>query len=895
MAADIPEVGNAAAPLAADGEGEDLRERMEKESLQRVKHVDIGRGVLAVKMNPVVTVVSALVIWTFIACVIAMPDRMNQALNIAAFDWTPRVWSWFYVITQDLMIVVLLYVVFISKYANLKFGKEDEEPEFSFATWFSMLFSAGVGIGLFYYGVAEPLWHAEGDGDPRWSRHLKGYGNANEDAIHGMMVTWYHWGIHGWVAYTTGGAVLGLLTHRRGYPLTTRYFLWPLIGEKVYGVIGDCVDILSIVTTLFGVCTSLGLGAMQVNQGLQRLNHGFYRGTSFSVSDEAKYADPTCDGHGSICEEGQESYGIQTNVTTQIMIISVITIMATLSVVSGIGQGIKNLSRLTFALGMFLLLVILFMGETYFCLDVIVQTIGYYMFYFFKIGFQTDAFERLGSKEMGLGGAPDDLGGGSTWLNNWTIFYWGWWMSWTPFVGTFLARISRGRTLRQFIVGTTVIPTIYAFIWFGTFGSEGLRMQRLAAGSGLCDVAYAGDTSLCTGGPDSAGSHISDKCNAYSAQYSEEYKRQVGMGWNPPCVLDPDYHDGFGRCNTFGWERYVVVADVCTRSTVWVDVPCGAAVDPTNGSVATSGPCAGKGSSSDYNHFPAESQPGCFVPLQDGVVCLFNQGTTDIFFDLLAAYAPQGFSDLMSVIAMIALVLYFVTSSDSGSFVIDMIAANGIKDPPLLQRIFWSVTEGATACALLASGRNRPEVDGSLVALQSCSLMAGLPYTFVLLWCSQALVILCKEESGEITRDRKGFSTFIFDLYPVQILKNTFVPGLVIGRVIGQVGGWPQVLPRMSAEVNGMVWGGILQVQYLLAFALCWMDLVIYAWLIVGLVLYIGFGTMCGLLRTQVREAHGIQHGDLITDQVCGILVMPFTLTQMENQLDSGKLGTKSA
>mmetsp|Transcript_57333 Transcript_57333/g.134407 ORF Transcript_57333/g.134407 Transcript_57333/m.134407 type:complete len:917 (-) Transcript_57333:164-2914(-) len=901
MAAESPEqdmapvVPKSSAPPAKDVEGGGVAGRpaqpddRESDILAKVVHVELGDGILGIKMNPLVTILSASLIWFFILLTVSMPDRMNHALGEVAFDWIPRVWTWLYIVSQDIWIFVLVYLCLVPKYANLKLGRDDEEAEYSFATWFSMLFSAGVAVGLFYYGVAEPLWHYEGDGGPRWSRNDKGYGNSNEDAIHGIMVTWYHWGLHGWIAYTTMGAVLAIMTYRRGYPLTIRYCMWPLLGDKAYGFMGDIVDTLSIMTTLFGVCTSLGLGAMQLNQGLQRLNHGFFRGTNHAISDDPKYANPTCDGTGETCGPGEESYGIQINVFTQILIILFITCMATLSVVSGLGQGIKNLSRCNFALGMFVLLMVLFMGETYFCLDVIVQTLGYYIFYFFKIGFHTDAFERLGSMSFGLGGAPDELGGGSTWLSSWTIFYWGWWISWAPFMGTFLARISRGRTLRQFIVGTVFLPSIYSFFWFGIFGAEGIRMQRLADGSGLCDAAYLNNQSLCTGGPDSGGSRISGKCVAYSAQYSYEYKQQVGMGWNATCVLDPDYHDGYGRCKQFEWTRNVVVGDVCTRSSEWVDIPCGGMADPTAGSVPSEGPCSHQGNWFDFDHYPPNQQQSCFVPLQDGVVCLYNQGTTDILFDLLASYTPRGFSDFMAVMTMIALTLYFVTSSDSGSFVIDMIASNGVKNPPIAQRIFWSVTEGVTASALLAAGRNRPDEEGSLRALQSCSLIMGLPYTFVLFWCTQSLVILCKEESGEIDVDRKAFNSYIFEIFPigerpVMLVKNIFAPGVGIGRIIAQVGGWPQLLPRSQA-ISGMVWGALLQVMYLVAIICCWCGFALYAWLVMGLVLYLGFGSLLGFLRGQVRDVHGIKHGDLITDLICGIFAMPFAVTQMECQM----------
>jgi len=314
-------------------------------------------------MNPVVGGVSIIIIWGFVILSMVTPDYALKAMNVAAFEWIPEVWTWFYIISQDIWILVLIYILCISKYGNIKLGKDDEQPEYSFATWFSMLFSAGVAVGLFYYSVAEPLWHFKGWGTPRFLSSAKGYGNENEDAMHGLMVTFYHWGVHGWIPYTLMGAVLGILAHRRGYPMSMRFCFVPIIGDRVFGFLGDCVDILSIVTTIFGVCTSLGLGAMQLNNGLQRLDHGFYRGDNFNVPNDPKYSTPDCGGTGKVCAPGKEPYGIQVNVDTQVLLIIIITVAATTSVVTGLNRGIVNLSRVNFALGMFLCLAVLFLGD----------------------------------------------------------------------------------------------------------------------------------------------------------------------------------------------------------------------------------------------------------------------------------------------------------------------------------------------------------------------------------------------------------------------------------------------------------------------------------------------------------------------------------------------------
>jgi len=701
------------------------------------------------------------------------------------------------------------------------------------------------------------------------------------------MVTFYHWGVHGWIPYTTMGAVMGILHYRRGLPMSVRFCFYPLIGEHVYGFLGDIIDILSIVTTIAGVCTSLGLGAMQLNNGLQRLDHGFYRGDNFNIPDDPKYSTPDCGGTGKVCAPGKEPYGIQVNVDTQITIIIIITLVATASVVTGVNRGIVNLSRVNFGLGMFLCLVVLLLGETYYVLDAIVQTVGYYLWYLLKIGFHTDAWERLGSKNMGLGGATDDKGGSGGWLTAWTLFYWGWWISWGPFCGTFLARISRGRTLRQFILGTLLIPTIYSCFWFGVFGAEGIRMQRLADGGGICSAAYSGDTSKCSG----LGGQTTSKCVAYSAQYSDEFKKNQTMGWSPSCVLDPDYHGGYGKCKEFEWTRHVVVGKECVESTSWVSVPCGSNADPTAlAALPTEGPCKGIMKMSSFNHFK-KNNPECFKPAQDGIVCLYNQGTTDIFFDQLASYGPRGFSDLISCLGMIALFLYFVTSSDSGSMVVDMISANGHPDPPIPVRLFWSFTEGATAIALLTAGRNLPNSEGSLRALQSASLITGLPYTFILFWCAQSLYLLAKEESGDYAKDRKGFSRFILSFNnPQRLLINTLAPGVAMGNAANAIGGWPFsegccLFCKCCDPVTKILWAGIFQSMYLLAIIVALLGAELYQWCIVGLILYTGFAALLGFLRAGMRTKKNIQHGDLFTDLICAFALPMFTVTQIEEQM----------
>jgi hypothetical protein len=285
-----------------------------------------------------------------------------------------------------------------------------------------------------------------------------------------------------------------------------------------------------------------------------------------------------------------------------------------------------------------------------------------------------------------------------------------------------------------------------------------------------------------------------------------------------------------------------------------------------------------------YNFFPASSQPDCFVPLQDSTVCLGNRGTADMLFDILATYGPRGFSDLLSCVALGCLVLYFVTSSDSGSLVVDILSANGHPDPPMFQRIFWSFTEGATAVALLYSGSNNPDPGASLGALQAASIVCGLPYTFVIFWCAQSLIILCMEEGGDLDRDRKAFSSFIFNLklLPKHAI-NTVAPGIVLGKTVATCGGWPGA--GFGQAICGIGWTVVFSALYYVSIIMVFCGIATYNWFIVGLVLYIGFGTLSGLVRNGVRNRFKIKHGDLITDIICGIFAPMFSISQLEEQM----------
>lgn len=1038
----------------------------------------------AINLNPCVFISAAVLLWGFVIACCIWPDDMNYQLR-GAQKWVTDVWTWLYIISQNIWIAVLFYVLWF--YGDLKLGLPDEKPEFGDMTWFSMLFAAGVATGLWYYSVAEPMWHYKGWGGARWTVGDAITGNENEDAIFALVVTYFHWGLHGWIPYTTIGSVLALLTYRRGFPMTIRYAFWPLIGEKVYGWIGDVIDVLSILTTIMGVCTSLGLGAMQINYGLSRLSLGFFQGTRTGVPDDFIYQDPTCDsfnrfcsmcaatdvdltagtsipnGVGGMCypydlEDPQqlESYGIQIHWGVQVVIILVITLMATTSVVSGLQNGITNLSRFTFGLGNLLLLSCLLMGDTWHILNVTTQAIGYYIWYLPKLSFVTDAYELLGGVNMGMGGV--DGAGGQAWMDSWTIFYWGWWISWGPFVGTFLARISRGRTLRSFILATLILPTMYCFVWFGVFGGEGIRMQRMADTYNVCTAAYSGDATPCTAGTDEpckvvtgesvitglpfeegdegyedfgatsktepmftcgntvASGGVGPKCYAYSAQYSDEYKndqperlyglppsadrvsthtpRGWTMGYEAPCEFQDQTSmpsEQF-RCKRTKVIRKRAVGLKCVSVNEWVNTPClpsyrehhakwrqeyasedlemtwddflrlkreetfmNKEADPTHHAVnddadglpeeMVMGACSqapkeevkvdpklwGEDWDETKNHTRAKAQVGdgsnvltdadvagpkriynlfnvtdqritenlhpskpilqdCFVPAPQGTVCLYNQATEDVLFDQVESYGGHGLGQLMTVTVLICVTFYFVCSSDSGSLVVDMLSANGDVEPPVIQRIFWSFTEGATACALLASARNMPDDEAALRALQSASIVMGLPYTFVLFWVSQALLVVVKEEKNELEVGRTNFCKSIFTfnhwaegpgfaLPTPKLLVNTFFPPLRMSHIVGECKDWPTGKKEPWLVFFCAIW-------FIVLFFIILSFVVEFRYLMLAIAFYALYSMMMALTRRSVRMRWAIMHGGLTTDFLCAFFMPMFTLTQLERQIE---------
>ena len=360
--------------------------------------------------------------------------------------WIEASLSWYYIVVVMGLVLFCLIMMF-SRFGSIRLGDDDSRPEFSNFSWFAMLFSAGVGIGILFFGVAEPIFYFDNSGAFGYPNnpHADVVGATAMDltrAVHAMRVTYFHWGFHGWAVYVVVGLCLAYFGFRKKLPFTMRSALYPIIGDRIYGPIGHGVDLLAVFGTIFGVATSLGLGVNQMATGLNVL------------------------------------FGVDPGITTQIILIVVISIVATFSAVSGVGNGIRIISEWNIWLSLVLLAFFLFGGPFKWLMGFFVTSLGDYLWNVIPMGFWTAGTE----KEI-------------AWQGGWTIFYWGWWISWAPFVGLFIARISRGRTIREFMVGVMFVPTTIAFFWLCMFGGNAIYMELNAAGgvgtAGVIDLVKA--------------------------------------------------------------------------------------------------------------------------------------------------------------------------------------------------------------------------------------------------------------------------------------------------------------------------------------------------------------------------------------------------------------------
>ncbi|WP_027233549.1 BCCT family transporter [Leisingera caerulea] len=348
-------------------------------------------------------------------------------------SWVEGALSWYYISSVIIILFACLFLMF-SRFGSIRLGDDDSRPEFSRFSWFAMLFSASVSIGIMFFGVAEPLFYF--DTSAGWGYPNNPFADASghtgmslERAVDAVRVTNFHWGLHGWAIYTLTGLALGYFAFRKKLPLTFRSALYPVLGERIYGPAGHAADLLAVFGTVFGIATSMGLGVNQMAHGLNVL------------------------------------FGVDPGVGTQVVLVIIISVVATLSAVSGIGRGIKILSEWNVVLTIALILFFVIAGPTQWLAGFFLNATGDYVTQFLSMGFWTAS-------------APGDV----AWQGGWTIFYWGWWLSWAPFVGMFIARISKGRTIREFMFGAMLVPTTMAFIWISVFGGNALFLELNAEG-----------------------------------------------------------------------------------------------------------------------------------------------------------------------------------------------------------------------------------------------------------------------------------------------------------------------------------------------------------------------------------------------------------------------------
>ena len=382
---------------------------------------------MGLKICPPVFWTSSVLIVLFIVLTLINVKAASAVFSGAKF-FVCEYAGWFFVLAVNITLAYAFWLLF-SKYGALRIGGQEARPEFTLFGWFSMLFSAGMGIGLLFYGVAEPIYHY-------MSPPMGVAAKTMEAAQLSMGITFFHWGLHAWGVYALLGLGLAFFSFTRGLPLTIRSIFYPLLGEKIYGPVGHAIDILAAIATLFGLATSLGLGANQIAAGFNYV------------------------------------FGLPNTTAIQISLIVVITGCATLSVVAGLEAGIQRLSTINFLLAGLLLLFVFLMGPTLFILDAIPENIGNYVNRFAKLSFWTETYTQ------------------TKWQNGWTIFYWAWWIAWAPFVGMFIARISKGRTIKEFLLGVLFVPSLVTFIWLTVFGGSSLYVEMFGAG-GISEAVSA--------------------------------------------------------------------------------------------------------------------------------------------------------------------------------------------------------------------------------------------------------------------------------------------------------------------------------------------------------------------------------------------------------------------
>jgi choline/glycine/proline betaine transport protein len=569
--------------------------------------------------HPYVFPASAGVIILAVAICFLWPGKDLLSVFGAIRDWIGVWFGWLYIGMLTAFLGFALWLA-VSRAGSIRLGGDDERPEFRWWSWFAMLYSAGMGIGLLFFSVAEPISH--------FLTPPPGYDDNWTNTDLAMAVTVFHWGLHPWALYAVVGLMLGYAGFRLKLPLTFRSLLYPWLGDRVWGRAGDLVDALAVIATLAGVATSLGIGAKQVNAGLAYL------------------------------------FGVPISPAIQVVLIVLITGLATVSVVAGLDAGIRRLSEINIALAVMLLLLVIFGG-------------GVGLFFGALANNVVDYLQVVPTKSFRSGVFLEES---RPWLNSWTVFYWAWWISWSPFVGTFIARVSRGRTIREFVFGVLLVPTVIGSVWFSAFGNATLRQHQAQVQSTKNDRNLASEVI-------ESGTAVPEGSTHSHTEY------WVG-------VRDKNGELQRRTDGTFERRQQSLTA-----------------VQYLNAPVVTA----------DGESMIDTLSTVLFVMLEE----MFGDESSPLSQFLVFIGAAT---------ATICIVLFFVTSSDSASMVIDMIASGGNPDPPVGTRLFWAISEGLVAAALL--------VAGGLLALQAAAVAAALPLTLVLIASAYAFTRALRRESA---------------------------------------------------------------------------------------------------------------------------------------------------
>ena len=732
------------------------------------------KGCRLLRLNWVTTLISSIVMWSFI--IWSFIKKEEASVEILEWkSWLSINFTWFYILTRNVWLIFIGGLLF-TKYKHIKLGKDDEKPHFSDLSWFAMLFSCGTGVSMFTYGVAEPMWFY------RYNAHASKIPFVNDDqrAQMAMMMSNYQTGLHGWVPYVIVGLLLGITTYRQGRPMSMRYAFQPILGKNVNGIIGDIIDSVTIACTTFGVCTSLGLGTGAIGSALNRINSNI---------------EPT-------------------TLSTKLWIIWSITGIASISVLTGIKNGIRNLAKMALFSGITLALTLICSDNPGFLFNSFVQTTGHYLQWLTVLGFNTDTWasftgqltdsgnwERLtlgNTRETSVTAMStfdhtrlDQELMDSSWgerspynfMDMWTVFYWAWGAVWAPFVGSFIARISRGRTVGEVIKAALFTTTFFLFFNRNIFGSLGIKMQRTA---------------------------------------------EYALGAN----ADIDWVDGSVNCTALGYTNRQPVSE--------------AAIQLAN----------------------------------EGYYALSCRAFTDQILDIMEPYT--GLTKWLQSLVLVSVLLYFTTSSDSGSYVDDLIASQGFLNPPPIQKIYWAVTEGALTHALV--------VNGGIDVLKGATIVSAFPFTIILCLLCVSLWRVLKMETGDptITNARKSFNTGIFDVLdgfkhedtdPVTPSRKKCIQELVAGvifpfRGIKSVSG-----SNVTASVSMFVyvtWIVLLSISGVAngAHAMAW-------------VMYIFFVSIVAKIRMDLRHERGV-YGNPVEDFVTSLTLYPLAIAQMVHESETG-------